>query len=154
MDVWAFGSSRKEQQGLCIVTDIVLMAYKGWKSLDYLNMVAKQGFVDSKGINSVSEVTWLNFRTLGFHHDSVPGETWPNHCVEHNFSDELSHSEETRGLRRARQRDSAPGEETPELRGATRIDSAVTQGQNGHRPRLRYSRSHHCDSGGLRPHDD
>ena len=51
--------------------------------------------------------------------------------MEHNFNDRLSHSEETLELRRARQRDSAPGEETPELRGAILIDSAVTQGQMG-----------------------
>ena len=57
------------------------MAYKGWNSLDYLNMVAKQGFVDSKGISSVSEMTWLNSGALGYHLDSVPGETRSNHCV-------------------------------------------------------------------------
>ena len=114
MDWWAFGSSwRKEQKGLCIFIDIVLMAYKGWSILDYLNTVAKQGCVDSKGIDSVSEVTWSNCRALDFHHDSVPGETWSNHCVEYNTNDRLSHREETPELRRAPPRDSAPGEETP-----------------------------------------
>ena len=107
------------------------MAYRDWYGFDYLNMVAKLGYVDSKGIDSVSGVTWSNCRALGFHHDSVPGETRSNHCVEHNFNDRLSHSEETPEHRRARQRDSAPGEETPELRGAILIDSAVTQGQAG-----------------------
>ena len=89
------------------------MAYMDWVLSDYLNMVAKLGYVDSKGINSVSEMTWLSSGALGYHLDSVPGETRSNHCAEYNFNDRLSHSEETRGLRRARQRDSAPGEETP-----------------------------------------
>ena len=90
--------------GTCI--DTVLMAYIDWVLSVYHNMVAKLGHVDSKGINSVSEVTWLNFRTWDFHLDSVPGETRSSHCVEHTFSDRLRHSEETRGLRRARPRDS------------------------------------------------
>ena len=59
--------------------DTVLMAYRDWHAFDYLNMVAKLGHVDSKGINSVSEVAWLSFRTLDFHHDSVP---WGD-LVEH-----------------------------------------------------------------------
>ena len=45
------------------------MAYMDWVLSDYLNMVAKQGFVDSKGIDSVSEVTRSSYCALGFHHD-------------------------------------------------------------------------------------
>ena len=63
-------------------------------------MAAKQGFADSKDIDSVSKVTWSNRRSLGFHHDSVPGEIWSN-IVNEDFLNELSHSEETRGLCRA-----------------------------------------------------
>ena len=129
MGLWPKSLDKKKTSALC--TDTVLTAYRDWYAFGYLNMVAKLGYVDSKGISSVSEMTWLNSGALGYHLDSVPGETWSNHCVEHNFNDRLSHSEETPEPRRARQRDSAPGEETPEHRGAILIDSAVTQGQTG-----------------------
>ena len=129
------------------------MAYGYWDTLEYLGMVAKQGFVDSKDGDSVPEVTWSNFRTLDFHLDSVPGETRSNHCVGRSFNDRLSHGEETRGLRRARQRDSAPGEETPELRGAILIDSAVTQGQMGTVPDSGTLGHTIVAKGGLRPYD-
>ena len=112
------------------MTDTVRVTHMRWAMSDYLDMLAKQGFVDSKDIDSVSKVTWSTRRSLDFHHDSVPGEIW-SHIVNEDFLNDLSHSEETRGLHRARPRDSAPGEETPELRGATLIDSAVTQGQAG-----------------------
>ena len=125
-----------------------------WVLSDYLNMVAKLGHVDSKVINSVSEVTWLNSGALDYHLDSVPGETRSNHHVEHNFSDRLSHSEETPELRRARPRDSAPGEETPELRGASSIDSAVTQGQMGTVPDSGTLGHAIVTKGGLRSYSD
>ena len=73
------------------------MACREWYVLDYLIMVAKLRFVDSKDGDSVPEVTWSNFCTLDFHHGSVPGETRSNHCVEHNFSDELSHTRRREG---------------------------------------------------------
>ena len=130
------------------------MAYRGWHAFDYLNMVAQQGFVDSKDGDSVPEVTWSSFLTLDYHLDSVPGETRSNHCVEHSFNDRLSHSEETPELRRARQRDSAPGEETPELRGAILIDSAVTQGQMGTVPDSGTLGHTTVAKGGLRSYDD
>ena len=89
------------------------MAHMYWCTSYWLDMVAKQGLVDFKCNDSVPGENWSNFCTLNCHHDSVLKETWSNHCVEDNTSDRLSHSEETRGLRRARLRDFAPGEETP-----------------------------------------
>ena len=143
--MWAFGSSRTAQEkGLCMFTDAVHMAYMDWVLIVYHNMVAKLGHVDSKGISSVSEVTRLSFRTLGFHHDSVP---WGDLV------------EPLRGGQHQRQAESERGDAgTPQsstARLCTRRGDARTpqgyadrlgsdSGASGRRPRLRYSRSHHC----------